>query len=1530
MDKFLKVMKKATFSVLFTVMSLSLVSAQNELKLFVDSYNAECGDTIVVPIKVQDFTQVVALDFSMTWNANSLQLIGPIGNLNAGIGITPFNFGPYPNPDNDTLTFQWFNAFGATLNETATLFSLTFIVKGDGGLIAPINFGNQYTAIACGKIVNNIIVEVDVDTTNGVVLISDAVNPQLTCPNDTLIIVPPGTNQLLVGDIDPFGSDNCAIDSIKYTLTGATVGTGLGSASGSIFNIGQTGIEYYITDYAGNSALCAFTVTIRDTILRLFVITGEASCDDPGFRVDITAQNFNQIASLQFGLSWDLNELDFQGLTNFNPALGLDPFTNFGPVGGIDDTLTLSWFKSAGVTLPDDAVLFSITFGIIGTPGTNSLIQFGNMPSLPIEASKAQPFPNLPVVVGVETFNAAIAIVDNEDPTLVCPDDITITVPQTTPSQVVQNIDPVASDNCGTPTVEYLITGATQSGGIGSASGTSFNLGTSEVQYLATDQGGNQTFCSFNVTIIEDTLIIIVNAPEVLCTDTTVQICITSTGFNNLASLQFAVQWNGVTLNYDTINQTNSLLNLGGGNFGPNTGINDTLTFSWFNPSGVSIADDSILFCILFDIIGGLNSTSELNIISYPSVPIEASVAKPLPQFPVVIPVGVINDLITITDNEPPVLSPCPPNVIVQNIPDQCDAIVNWTDPTATDNCTVDVNVVCTPGSGSTFPLGITNVVCIATDESNLADTCSFTVTVIDSEDPVLDCNFVDIIAESASDSCGTTLNWTLPTATDNCDPNVQILGPLPSGFFAPGAYTITYTANDKSGNSSSCSFEIFVLDLIPPVFTDCPADYTIDSNTDSCTAIIAPQIPLVSDNCDTIADFSFKVNADPTFYLPGEEVELPLGQSTIIWYAFDNFANLDSCAYVITVSGGGSYEVICPSDTLIQLAENICTATVDWIEPTFSGGCGNNANLEFISTLPSGSIFSPGNTSVVYFLVDNITGDTVASCAFEITLVENTAPVFIDCPGTINVIADEVLCGADVTWNDPVALDNCSDSLDLTYTVSGPSPGFFPNGVYTVTYTATDEAGNSATCLIVIAVCDTVAPIVQNCPGDTVITLAAVIDLCSAVVTWEDPIFTDNCDSSVSVFQIGQPGSFPTGQTTITYIGTDDCGNSTTCSFNISIFDVIDPNVTCPQDVTVSANGIVVSDPSSFIDSLVVTECKEVEVYYTNPTGSDNCSNTTTIQIDQTGIFSGSVFPSGGTYTLIFLVSDASGNSDTCSVRVTVDPYILTVNASPNPACEDDNVQLNAETILNGTYSWSGPENFSANIQNPIIPLIGLNNTGPYTVTVNIANCTTAISGTVVVNVLDPPRLTNDFFEIFSDEALLSGNIIINDTINFSANANITILTQILPQQGVLVNNFDGTITFTPAAGFVGIVEFVYEVCYQECPLYCDDAIVRIEVKNRNESCKPNNLITPNNDNRNDYVVIECIIGTPSKFPNNALKVYNQWGDQVFAASPYMNNWGGTYQGDAGAPLPDGTYYYVFTRGDNSDPVTGFITILR
>eukprot|EP00057_Strongylocentrotus_purpuratus_P025693 XP_011680167.1 PREDICTED: hyalin-like [Strongylocentrotus purpuratus] len=108
-------------------------------------------------------------------------------------------------------------------------------------------------------------------------------------------------------------------------------------------------------------------------------------------------------------------------------------------------------------------------------------------------------------------------------------------------------------------------------------------------------------------------------------------------------------------------------------------------------------------------------------------------------------------------------------------------------------------------GPGSTFPLGPTTVTVTATDWFYYEDSCTFTVTVTDNVNPVVECP-----ADFTSD----TLTVSFPVdVTDNVDPAPALTyEPLgPGSVFPLGPTTVTVTATDSSSNEHSCSFTVTV-----------------------------------------------------------------------------------------------------------------------------------------------------------------------------------------------------------------------------------------------------------------------------------------------------------------------------------------------------------------------------------------------------------------------------------------------------------------------------------------------------------------------------------------------------------------------------------------------------------------------------------------------------------------------------------------------------------------------------------------------
>ena len=81
----------------------------------------------------------------------------------------------------------------------------------------------------------------------------------------------------------------------------------------------------------------------------------------------------------------------------------------------------------------------------------------------------------------------------------------------------------------------------------------------------------------------------------------------------------------------------------------------------------------------------------------------------------------------------------------------------------------------------------------------------------------------------------------------------------------------------------------------------------------------------------------------------------------------------------------------------------------------------------------------------------------------------------------------------------------------------------------------------------------------------------------------------------------------------------------------------------------------------------------------------------------------------------------------------------------------------------------------------------------------------------------------------------------------------------------------------------------------------------------------------SPNNDGTNDLFVIRGI----DRFPANTFVIFNRWGNKIFEASPYKNEWDGKSTSGiriGGDDLPVGTYFYLLDLGDGSEIYKGTI----
>jgi len=126
-------------------------------------------------------------------------------------------------------------------------------------------------------------------------------------------------------------------------------------------------------------------------------------------------------------------------------------------------------------------------------------------------------------------------------------------------------------------------------------------------------------------------------------------------------------------------------------------------------------------------------------------------------------------------------------------------------------------SLVADPASGSVFAVGTTEVNVTASDAAGNTSTASFTVTVEDNEDPVIE-EIEDIIAFNDPGTCGAVVDFVVNTS-DNCEGETFIATPASGSIFELGDTEVTVTATDAVGNTSTSSFVVTVEDNEAPSF---------------------------------------------------------------------------------------------------------------------------------------------------------------------------------------------------------------------------------------------------------------------------------------------------------------------------------------------------------------------------------------------------------------------------------------------------------------------------------------------------------------------------------------------------------------------------------------------------------------------------------------------------------------------------------------------------------------------------------------
>ncbi len=625
---------------------------------------------------------------------------------------------------------------------------------------------------------------------------------------------------------------------------------------------------------------------------------------------------------------------------------------------------------------------------------------------------------------------------------------------------------------------------------------------------------------------------------------------------------------------------------------------------------------------------------------------------------------------------------------------------------TASDNCEIDPDsfiMLSESSDGSSCPEVITRIYQITDDNGN-SQTCSQTITVDDEILPTAS-NPATINVE-CTDEVPLPDITVVTDAADNCGaPLIAFVSELSDGNACPETITRTYSVTDACGNSITVQQLIIVDDVTSPtadtpaaIAAECPGDVpapdvsVISGVTDNCTAV--PTVAFVEDVSDgntcpelitrrysitddcgnsSIIEQSITIHdlTDPTASNPLPVIveclaDVPAPDISVVTDAADNCTASPVVAFEEDISDGNAcpeiitrlYSVTDECGNSIDVSQTITVN--DITPPTASNPASVNVECLTDVPLPDISVVTDASDNctaspVVLFAGDVSDGNTCPEiitrtysvtdeCGNSITVNQTITVHDLTLPTASNPVPISVECLADVPAPDISVVTDASDNctVPVIALVSEVSDGNACPETITRTYSVTDECGNSINVEQTITVNDDTDPAISDCPADIVVSADPVT--CDAVVNWIEPTATDNC--SLADFTGSHvPGStFSIGTSIVTYTATDDCGNTATCTFNISVVDDAGPVITtCAGDRTISAD--------NNCETLLPDLRAEIVAY-------DNCSPALVVTQQPAA---GSVI-SAGTTEVTLTVTDGSGNSTECYTYITVTDDIVPV----------------------------------------------------------------------------------------------------------------------------------------------------------------------------------------------------------------------------------------------------------------------------
>src|SRR5262249_34758785 len=321
---------------------------------------------------------------------------------------------------------------------------------------------------------------------------------------------------------------------------------------------------------------------------------------------------------------------------------------------------------------------------------------------------------------------------------------------------------------------------------------------------------------------------------------------------------------------------------------------------------------------------------------------------------------------------------------------------------------------------------------------------------------------------------------------------------PASGSFFPLGTTTVNVSSATGGG---SCSFTINVTQIAAPTIS-CAADQTAQTSGCSNEASVTVNTPTATGNNVVVTG----VRNDNRSLSDG----YPVGTTTITWTARecnnppdcdDPNARFATCTQHIVVTSSDAPTISCPSNKSFpgQCSGKTLTSS-DIGTPSTTGSNVTSPGQRSDGLDLYNDAYPIGNTTITWTATDDCGRQVSCDQVITITPSGDTTPPTITAPP--NFSATTITCSRVVSEDElgtPTSSDNCGTP---TVTRSGvPAGNLFPTGVTTITYIATDGAGNTASATQTVTVTEGTPPTI-SAPAAVSVNTGAGATICGAVVS--------------------------------------------------------------------------------------------------------------------------------------------------------------------------------------------------------------------------------------------------------------------------------------------------------------------------------------------------------------------------------------------------------------------------------------------